>query len=71
MYKYTAAWYLDHATGLWMIQLGCYVRARQDWDANFWNNPSEFPHDPNNAESMARLRAYKIMCAAIDASNNA
>ena len=66
-YKYTAAAYLDESLGLWTVQLGCYMRSVAAWDADFWNNPNEFPND-GSEKSNARLRAYRMLKAAIKAS---
>ena len=51
--------------GTQMIQLGCFLRTRQEWDANFWNNDKEFPND-GSERSEARLRAYKTACFFLD-----
>jgi len=41
-YKYIARGYLNTSNGLNYVQLGCYLRTIQEWDADFWNNPDEF-----------------------------
>src|SRR3990167_9230117 len=43
-YQYIAGGSLT-ADGKIYIRLGCYVRPLQEWDEDFWNNPSEFPND--------------------------
>ena len=48
-----------------MIQLGCFLRSRQDWDKDFWNNNTEFPNN-GSEDSNARLRAYKVACFFLD-----
>jgi hypothetical protein len=45
--------------------MGCYLRTRAEWDADFWNNPNEFL-DHESKESQARLRAYKVACYFLD-----
>ena len=63
LYKYAVSAY--NSDGVDWVQLGCYLRKREDWDKDFWNNNSEFPND-NSDKSNARLRAYKIACAFLD-----
>ncbi len=40
------------------IRLGCQFRLVSEWEANFWNNPREFPND-GSPESQHRLLAYQ------------
>jgi hypothetical protein len=62
LYKYTV--FAHNNT----VQLGCYTRTRAEWDADFWNNPNEFPNDGSKA-SNARLLAYKTACFFLDNLN--
>ena len=67
LYKYAVSAY--NSDGVDWVQLGCYLRKREDWDKDFWNNNSEFPND-NSDKSNSRLRAYKIACAFLDSIKN-
>ena len=40
------------------IKLGCYLRSVDEWAANFWNNPSEFPNN-GDTKSKQRWLAYQ------------
>jgi hypothetical protein len=40
------------------IVMGCYFRTVDEWAADFWNNPSEFPND-NSLKSRQRWFAYQ------------
>ncbi|HNC98993.1 MAG TPA: pentapeptide repeat-containing protein [Myxococcota bacterium] len=40
------------------VRLGCHTRTVADWEAEFWNNPREFP-DNGSAKSQERVMAYK------------
>ena len=40
------------------VKMGCYTRAVDEWDADFWNNPNEFPND-RSEKSKLRLFAYE------------
>ena len=64
LYKYAVSAYRNNK-GEDIIQLGCHLRTRKDWDNDFWNNPSEFPND-DSENSQARLRAYKTACFFLD-----
>ena len=64
LYKYVVSAYRNK-DGKDTIQLGCYLRLREEWDADFWNNPNEFP-DNGSGASNARLRAYKTACFFLD-----
>ena len=44
LYKYHVCTYWNENIGI--IQLGCCVRTVEEWEADFWNNPSEFT-DPD------------------------
>ena len=46
----------DDGTG-W-VRLGCHTRKVADWEAEFWNNPREFPND-GSVKSQERVMAYK------------
>lgn len=48
-----------------IIQLGCHIRSREAWEADFWNNPKEFPNDGSKA-SQRRMLAFKLACAWLD-----
>ena len=54
-----------NADGSQYIQLGCHLRTRAEWDANFWNNPLEFPDD-GSLKSEARKLAYETACKWLD-----
>lgn len=55
LYKYTVSAYISNDTQY--VQLGCFLRTRHEWEADFWNNPEK---------SNARLRAFKVACAFLD-----
>jgi len=64
LYEYSCGGYLKK-TGKQAIQMECYDRLRSEWEADFWNNPSEFPND-GSPKSEARLRAFKTICFFLD-----
>jgi len=66
LYKYAVSAYTTQ--GIEYIQLGCYLRTREEWNNNFWNNESEFPND-NSEKSNARLRAFNVACSFLDSLN--
>lgn len=39
--------------------MGCHWRSLAEWEADFWNNPKEFPND-GSAKSNMRLAAYNF-----------
>ena len=41
------------------IRLGCYTRLVSEWDADFWNNDSEFPND-GSLKSQYRVMAFEV-----------
>jgi uncharacterized protein YjbI with pentapeptide repeats len=57
LYKYIAMPVIAE-DGVEYIQLGCHFRLVSEWEANFWNNPSEFPEDGSTG-SLQRLMAYQ------------
>jgi hypothetical protein len=57
LYKYTAMPVITE-DGVEYIRLGCYFRPVSEWEADFWNNPSEFPEDRSTV-SLQRLMAYR------------
>lgn len=59
LYQYNCFGYIDNS-GILQIKMGCYQRSEHEWDADFWNNDSEFPND-GSENSEARLRAYKTI----------
>jgi hypothetical protein len=40
------------------VKMGCFTRTVEEWDADFWNNPDEFPND-GSEKSKLRLFAYE------------
>ena len=64
MYKYTVCPRIKENGEQW-VQMGCYLRKREHWDADFWNNDKEFPND-GSEESNKRLDAYKFACMWLD-----
>ena len=40
------------------VTMGCYLRKLSEWEADFWNNPNEFPND-NSEKSNLRLFAFE------------
>ena len=44
------------------VRMGCYFRKVSEWEADFWNNPSEFPND-GNMQSKLRWMAYQTALA--------
>jgi len=59
-YKYTASSYRDENTGIWYIQLGCFLRSVDEWESNFWNNNNEFPNN-GSEDSQARWNTYQSL----------
>ena len=51
-----------------MIQMGCHLRTRAEWEETPWNNLSEFPND-GSKESNDRQFALKLAMLWLD--NNA
>ena len=47
------------------IGLGCFFRSVTDWEADFWNNPGEFPNNGDQA-SAERLFAYQTALRWLD-----
>jgi hypothetical protein len=48
--------------------MGCFLRKREDWEKDFWNNEKEFPDD-GNIESQRREVAFKMACLWLDAES--
>ena len=65
-YLYHAGLFQDEATGLWHLQLGCYTRPLSEWEADFWNNPNEFPND-GSEKSAARWNVFQTALAIVAA----
>ena len=63
LYKYSSSSYLSK--GVEWIQLGCFLRTRQEWESDFWNNDDEFPNN-GSEKSEARLRAFDVHCFFLD-----
>ena len=63
-YKYTCCPRIKE-TGEQLIQMGCHLRTREEWEGDFWNNDNEFPND-GSEESNNRLIAFKLACAWLD-----
>jgi hypothetical protein len=40
------------------IKLGCHTRTVEEWEVDFWNNPTEFPNDGSENSKM-RVFAYE------------
>jgi len=47
------------------IQMGCFLRKREDWERDFWNNNREFPND-NSQKSNDRKKAFDFACLWLD-----
>jgi len=61
---YAIALYKYHVSAHWdksipYVQLGCYLRTVEEWEANFWNNTIEFL-DHESKESKDRLFAFDM-----------
>jgi hypothetical protein len=56
LYKYVVIPYITEANE-YRIKMGCYDRLLNEWETDFWNNPSEFPND-GSMKSNLRLRAF-------------
>ena len=41
------------------VVLGCHCRLVSEWEADFWNNPSEFPNN-GSQKSTDRWRAFNL-----------
>ena len=59
-YRYNAFMYFNETDNKWWVQLGCHLRTIEEWDADFWNNPSEFPNN-GSEKSNDRLRVYTAL----------
>ncbi len=57
LYKYVTIPFITEE-GEKRICLGCYNRSLKEWEADFWNNTSEFPND-GNYESVSRVFAFE------------
>ena len=64
IYKYQT-WAVISGTGDQWVRMGCYFRTRKDWDADFWNNNSEFPNDGREPSELRKL-AYETACKWLD-----
>jgi len=51
--------------GTQYVRMGCHIRKRTEWEADFWNNDNEFP-DNGSLESMRRLWAFEFACKWLD-----
>lgn len=58
MYKYHAVAYFDKQKKQNIIRMGCFARTVEQWDADFWNNPKEFPND-GRPRSVERWEVYQ------------
>ena len=63
LYKYHVSAHINN--GIQHIQLGCYLRTRDEWEGDFWNNPNEFT-DHKSQESKRRKFAFKVACKYLD-----
>ena len=66
-YKFVSRSYLSNGT--WFVQMGCYLRTLEEWEADFWNNPNEFPND-GSEKSNERLRCFELHKAIINIRKN-
>lgn len=57
LYKYVVIPIISE-DGKQYVKMGCYTRTIEDWDKDFWNNPSEFPND-GSVKSNLRSFAYE------------
>jgi hypothetical protein len=64
IYKYQT-WAVISETGDQWVRMGCHFRTRKDWDADFWNNNSEFPNDGRESSELRKL-AYETACKWLD-----
>jgi hypothetical protein len=64
VYRYTCCPRIK-SDGTQLIQMGCFLRTRKEWEEDFWNNISEFPND-NSVKSNKRLLAFKMACMWLD-----
>jgi NDP-sugar pyrophosphorylase family protein len=55
-YKYQSCAFISDK-GEKYIELGCCTRKIEDWENDFWNNPSEFPND-GRKKSVDRWNTY-------------
>jgi len=58
-YKYKASGYINILTGIEYIQLGCFVRTIEEWEADFDNNQYEFAI--NSKEWEKRKNVYEMI----------
>ncbi len=64
LYTYTVIPYITEQNEK-RIRMGCYDRNLQEWEADFWNNPNEFPND-GSQKSQMRLMAFNTAKAWFD-----
>ena len=57
LYKYICMPIIGEDGKEW-IRLGCHIRTVEDWAADFWNNPGEFPNI-GDMKSQLRWMAYQ------------
>jgi hypothetical protein len=56
-YRYQSYGY--YCNGNKRVRLGCFDRTVEEWDADFWNNPGEFPEGSPQGEN--RLFVYNCI----------
>jgi hypothetical protein len=57
LYKYIVIPFISEDNKKY-VKMGCFTRTVEEWDADFWNNPDEFPND-GSEKSKLRLFAYE------------
>jgi NDP-sugar pyrophosphorylase family protein len=57
-YKYHASAY--YFEGVLFVQLGCFTRTKEEWEADFWNNDEEFPK--GSEQGQKRIEAFRKIC---------
>jgi hypothetical protein len=58
LYKYVVIPFITESDEK-RIAMGCYNRSLSEWEADFWNNNSEFPNN-NSLGSNLRLMAFNV-----------
>ena len=57
LYDYVVIPYITDG-GVKRVKMGCHNRTLDEWNADFWNNNSEFPNN-GSEKSMLRVMAFE------------
>ena len=57
LYEYIVIPYITEE-GVKRVKMGCHNRTLEEWNNDFWNNPTEFPNN-NSEKSNMRVMAFE------------